>query len=294
MTISQEMFAAARGAIRPLGDLAPAAGEFFRGRQRGDGGFADRFGKSDLYYTVFAVLSLSALDEPFDIDRAAAYLRSHGTGRQLDLVHLGCLVRCWAHLPGAEPPETMRGELLDRLGEFRSADGGYALQPAQSAGSAYGCFLALGTFEDLGAQPDDPGAIVGCIRSLATDDGAYTNDRSLPVGSVPATAAAVTVLHHLGGGPPGESAAWMLAQQVPAGGFLAIPLAPQADLLSTATALHALSLLGADLAGVRPPCLRFVHSLRRADGGFAGHAEDPTSDCEYTCYALLSLGHLAG
>ena len=78
----------------------------------------------------------------------------------------------------------------------------------------------------------------------------------------------------------------------PDSGFYAVPGAPMPDLLSTATAIHALSVLGEPLDAIREPCLDFVRSLWSGDGGFGGSWADPTPDCESTYYGLLALGHL--
>jgi hypothetical protein len=175
----------------------------------------------------------------------------------------------------------------------RAADGGYARQVDRAAGTAYGCFLALAALQDLAAPLPEADEVASCLAALASGDGAYANSRDLPIGSVPATAAAVTALHHLGRPATPEAPSWLLARHVATGGFVPVPGAPHADLLSTATALHALSLLGVDLSGIRKACLDFVRSLQRPGGGFAGHADDPAPDGDYTYYALLALGHLA-
>jgi hypothetical protein len=72
-----------------------------------------------------------------------------------------------------------------------------------------------------------------------------------------------------------------------------MPEAPLPDLLSTATALHALAGLHADIANVREPCLDFLDTLWSSRGGFLGHWADDAVDCEYTYYGLLALGHLS-
>ncbi|MCX7886685.1 MAG: terpene cyclase/mutase family protein, partial [Verrucomicrobiae bacterium] len=125
-------------------------------------------------------------------------------------------------------------------------------------------------------------------------DGAYANAAGLQFGSTLATAAAVIVLLHLGAPVPPQIAPWLLTQHHPAGGFLAMPQAPAPDLLSTAVALHALGSLGTPFDQIRQPCLNFINSLRSNDGGFHAHCADQYPDVEYTYYALLALGHLAG
>ncbi len=72
-----------------------------------------------------------------------------------------------------------------------------------------------------------------------------------------------------------------------------MPRAPMPDLLSTATALHALAGLQVPFDSVREACLDFVDSLWTNSGAFYGHWHDEFLDVEYTYYALLALGHLS-
>ena len=72
-----------------------------------------------------------------------------------------------------------------------------------------------------------------------------------------------------------------------------MPGAPIPDLLSTATALHALVGMKASLEPIKEPCLDFVDSLWTSAGGFYGNWADDALDCEYTYYGLLALGHLS-
>lgn len=76
------------------------------------------------------------------------------------------------------------------------------------------------------------------------------------------------------------------------GGFMATRATRDADLLSTSVALYALKFSDFDLRIVRPQCLEYVDSLYN-DGGFAANAFDPDTDIEYTFYGLLALGALA-
>jgi hypothetical protein len=55
--------------------------------------------------------------------------------------------------------------------------------------------------------------------------------------------AAITLLHQLEMPLNPDAGHWILNQMHPSGGFLAMPMAPIPDLLSTATALHALACL---------------------------------------------------
>lgn len=294
ITLRREMLAAASRAVQLLGDSGrAAAAAFLRSQQNPDGGFRGRGEASDLYYTLFAAEGLIALGEPPDPMPLRRYLASFGDGNGLDLVHLACLARCWAALGGL-PPDT-RTILARRIQAHRSADGGFSPTPGAQHGTAYGCFLALGALQDLGAAADtDPNAIGRCLAALKRGDGGYANEPALKASTTPATAAAITIARHLTGAADKEAVGFLLAQAAPGGGFVATPFAPFPDLLSTATALHALAGLAALPPAVGRDTAKFVMALQEKSGGFRGVELDEAPDAEYTFYALLALGHLAG
>ena len=90
------MISAASRAGLLLGDSAALVAGFIGRQLSEDGGFKGRTEKSDLYYTVFGIESLRALDVETDWGAIAAYLDKFGAGEALDFVHLACLARCWA------------------------------------------------------------------------------------------------------------------------------------------------------------------------------------------------------
>lgn len=294
MSIRLEMLQVARLAPQVLGDDAAATvAGFLRSQLTADAGFADRAGGSDLYYTVFGIEGLIALRQELPAAQLTAYLRSFGDGSALDFVHLTALCRCWADL-GIEglDAETKRA-MLDRLESLRSGDGGYALTPGEETGTAYATFLTYGAQQDLGAATPDAGRLPPFIASLANDDGGYRNDPTIPAATTPTTAAAVTVLRQLDEPAHPKARDYLLAQFHEQGGFLALPGAPMPDLLSTATALHALAGMQVDCPGVKEPTLDFIDSLWTNQGAFHGNWTDEAIDVEYTYYALLALGHLS-
>jgi len=306
VSLRQDMLQAARRSPAVLRDKAGQIERFLRSRMTADGGFADRSGRSDLYYTVFGLEALAALGADVPLGPIARYVHRFGAGESLDLVHLSCLVRCLADLAdlagprAAEHPcgaagEDFRRAVLGRLESFRTSDGGYHHAGMGLSGSAYGCFLATGAYDDLGAALPDADRVPACLESLKTPDGAYANDRDMPVGLTPVTAAAVAVLRRFGRPVEPGTIRWLRARLNPHdGGFLAVPDAPVSDLLSTATALHALAAAGESLDDIRRPCLDFLHGLWSETGSFRGSAFDDLPDCEYTWYGLLATGHLAG
>ncbi|MCX7008859.1 MAG: hypothetical protein NTY53_16710 [Kiritimatiellaeota bacterium] len=329
MSLKLAMQRAARSAPRQLGESAELVRAFLRSRQNPDGGFQDRAGRSDLYYTVFGLDALDAFEETPNLATLENFLRSFGAGESLDFVHLTCLARCWNALPGKLPDAT-RKALLKKLLTYRAADGGFAPTPAAAHSTAYACLLGGEAFQSLGggaadlthckgntegAESDASFASSGwslrlrvklfpslgkfrrqlfqVLGKLRTADGAYANEPGMAFGSTTATAAAVALLHAVKGDVPPEVAPWLLARCQPRGGVCATPQTPLPDLLSTAVALHALATLGTPLGDIKEPCLNFIDSLWDNTGAFHGHWADDALDVEYTFYALLALGHLA-
>lgn len=287
------MLQVARLAPQLLGESADLVAAFVRSQWNPDGGVRDRGGASDLYYTVFGLEGLISLRADIPATLVRDYLGAFGDGAGLDFVHHACLARCWAGLPAELRADLPADAIAARAEAFRSADGGYAAEPGAADGTVYGCFLALGTYQDVGRSLPDPDAVVRCVRGLRAEDGGYANQVDIPFGLTPATAAAVTLFRQLGEPVPLDVGEWLLTRHRPEGGFYAVPGAPMPDLLSTATALHALSGLHVPLDNIREACLDFIDTLWTNRGGFHGTWADDDLDCEYTYYGLLALGHLA-
>jgi prenyltransferase beta subunit len=294
MSLRIQLLQVARLAPRLLGDSTELVRDFFRNRLSPDGAGLDRDGRPDLYYTIFALAGLQALDTEVLREKVEAFLRSHGDGAKLDFVHLSALARCWAIVGKERIPRGLDRSLLQRIETFRKADGGYEGDARLAHGTAYGAFVALGAYEDLGHTPPHALKLIQSLKRLETPDGAWSNVPDGRVGATNATAGAVTLIRHLGFPVNDRAGDWLLAQAHPQGGFVAVPGATMPDLLSTATTLHALAAMDRRLAsGIHERCLDFVDSLWSAQGGFHGHWADDHLDAEYTFYGLLALGHLS-
>jgi len=286
------MLQVARLAPTQLGESRALVAGFLRERVNPDGGFQDRAGASDLYYTVFGLDSLVALQEELPVSQTGPYLDRFEDGASLDFVHLACLARGWAALRRV-PDAAVVDRLMARIEACRSSDGGYATTPGAAAGTSYAAFLAMGAYEDVGRELPDRERLAGSLSGVRAADGSYGNTPGQPTGLTTATAAAVMVMHRLGIAPDRDVGMWLLDRCHARGGFFASPTTPVPDLLSTATALHALSALHVPIRGLVEPCLDFVDSLWINRGGFYGTWADDAPDCEYTYYALLTLGHLS-
>ncbi|MFP6905512.1 MAG: prenyltransferase/squalene oxidase repeat-containing protein [Verrucomicrobiota bacterium] len=292
MSLRLEMLQVARLSPNLLSNSTASIVDFVHAQQNQDGGFSDLNGKSDVYYTMFALLCLQALHQDLPVDSVTPYLDTFSELDTLDFVHLSCLARCYDCLASHDEDRSQR--MMGEIEQYRSRDGGYHPdQKHAEQGTIYGCFLAVGSYQDLGGEFPEPAAMARCLASLRTEDGAYANEAALPVGTTPATTAAVTLLRYLDHPVDQQVGKWILQQCHQDGGFFAMPFAPIPDLLTTATALHALETLEVSFEHLKEPCLNFIDSLWSTKGAFYGNWEEETLDCEYTFYGLLALGYLS-
>jgi len=154
MSLRLEMLQVARLAPKLLGDSTSLVVDFLHRQQAEDGGFKDRTGRSDLYYTVFGLDGLIALQAEVPVEPTAQYLETSACAERLDFVHLCCLARCRAALTGAQTPGNdtvarlrqshVAEAILVGIESHRTPDGGYNAVPHEEAGTAYGCYFALG------------------------------------------------------------------------------------------------------------------------------------------------------
>ena len=185
MSLRLEMLQVARLSTRLLSDGSDLVRAFVGGRLNPDGGFADRAGNSDLYYTVFGLNCMLALEMGPPVAKIRDFIEGFGAGAELDLIHLCALARCWSNL-GLRAPR----ELLGFVEAYRTPNGGYRARQGADRGDPYGNFMALGAYQDLGLQVPDPAELVeGCLAFQARDGG-FANEPELAMGNTPATAAA--------------------------------------------------------------------------------------------------------
>lgn len=273
--------------------------EYIRSRQSRDGGFRGRSTESDLYYTFFAISCLLCLGEPVPGTRVQAFIDDCGPADDLDLMHQCCMARCNAILQFVKIPQFL-AELSIRLlpKAFRPVSIPCVDEVARCTNQVeqmtiYDIFIATQVLEDY--RRDSPkDEMVERIKACATQDGGYAKIPGIAEGTTTHTAAATMLLQLWGRGCRPETIDWLLERHCESGGFLASPLSPAPDLLSTATAVAALRTCGVSLDDIRKPSADFVNSLWAPSGGFKGSHNDPRSDCEYTFYALLTLGTLLG
>jgi prenyltransferase beta subunit len=295
MSLRLEMLQVARLAPNVLGESEELVRKFLLSERNEDGAFRDRKAASDLYYTAFGLDALCALRHDIADASVRRFIQGYNDGATLDFVHLCCLARCWTALSQPHDCDYLEiGEKIAlRLQKFRSRDGGFNIVPGAPHGSSYAAFLGLGAHQDLRITLPDPEQLAESVKALGLEDGSYSNDRMPKIGATNSTAAAVATLRSLSVPLHPKTGEWLLAQAQPTGGFRAVPGAPIPDLLSTATALHALSSLEIDFSSIKERTLDFVDSLWTNKGSFHGNWTEDTLDCEYTFYGLLALGHLS-
>jgi len=281
------MLQVARLAPRLLGESSALVADFLKNEITEDGGFRDRSGKSDLYYTAFGIDCFHSLAVEPPVDKISPYLDRFLFGENPSLVDIACFARARAGLGAAADPD-----ILKDLDKFRESDGGFG-NADNGISDVYSTFLALGALQDGNLDLPPASAIAASLKGAKTPDGGYANAQNLTEGSTPATAAAMTILRNYSLPPDAEAVEFLFSVAHPQGGFRASPRTPAPDLLSTAVALHALSGARSEGTALLEKTLDFVDSLWVNRGGFYGHWADEKIDCEYTFYALLALGHLS-
>ncbi|MEM6915170.1 MAG: prenyltransferase/squalene oxidase repeat-containing protein, partial [Verrucomicrobiota bacterium] len=126
MSLRLEMLQVARLAPTILGEEASGlVRDFVLSQAHSEGGFCDRDGEADLYYTSFAIDCLTALDAEMPEEKLGVFLHSKlGSVDELDFVHLCCLARCFSAL-GSRPAEAELSPVYRAIETYRTADGGY-------------------------------------------------------------------------------------------------------------------------------------------------------------------------
>ncbi len=270
-----------------------SVGKFIVSQLNANGGFRGRSAASDLYYTVFGLECARAVTLELPGDAGRGFVEAQA-GAPLDFVHLTCLARCLEILWSGDTMPAWSVLLQERLKHHACAEGGHHRKPGQRKGSVYESFLGVLANEALEHRDSfsKDSKDSAFITNLCQSSGGFINGDGLGATSTPVTAAALLLLREFQQPLPPKSIEWLLNRQCSRGGFAAASLVPLPDLLSTATALHALNSIGEIRAVKLDACLDFVTGCWGESGGFHAHALDRTPDCEYTFYGLLALGNL--
>ena len=267
---------------------------YFRATQTPEGGWPDRGGGADLYYTSFALRAadLLGIEDAEMWDAACAYLNGVAQ-RPSDVAqcHSWLAARTLLAARGLCAGPSRDWPLIQPVLERARAGSGYG-HTARGPASVYVTFLAFRCCEMAGRETPGCAEAVDMIASRRNPDRGF-GDCAGPSG-LNATAAAVSFLKGNGALSPemAEQAAAFIVTMRRDGGFAAHADAPEADLLSTFTAVFTLMSLGA-LKQARPADVaRFVKVTACRAGGFRATPAETEPDAEYTFYGLATLGML--
>ncbi len=259
-------------------------GEVFRflvSQQNTDGGFQDRGGRSDLYYSLFGLMLLrgSLLNHPkgdlVDDSRVLHQFRQfivYQSGLKIPgFIEQCCLSLLQKELKISYLARVKTGVKLIRL----------FWQERHSINLSYRSFVLFLTLD----------AVLPFRRILKRISGKMLTRIEVDEHSPCSEVAAKVILRKMGN-QKGESDQELLRSfACETGGFTAFQHLGQPDMLSTAVALFALSFAGSDLRLLKPAGLGFIQE-NFVDGAFLSGDGDQTADLEYTFYGLLALSVL--
>ncbi len=287
-----------------------------------DGGFKDRSGKADIYYSVFGYTLALILDYKLDILEERKYLKRLKRYEELDFIHLVCLVRCNFLLQLIELRQRSRlssskflsisfakdlilgivikalknncSELLWDIEEYVSEDGGYNHNKKEAARSTiYANYLMWTLYQDLQIGQEVLDEIADANKTLQATNGSFANEENSTDGVTSSTAAGLIMSSTSESEETDKTKEWLKQMLTKRGGFKAAEGVPIADLLSTSTALLALKVSEENMQEYAENSVNFINLHWDESGGFFGSIADMTCDVEYTYYALLGLGVLS-
>lgn len=270
--------------------------QFLKSQQNADGGFKDRGGRSDLYYSLFGMLLLRAMqtgDRRTDTEIVPELVeRSSQPGTwNLELeTKLKCFVECQSssQVPGfieqcclALLQKELRINRISRTKTLLKLSRSF-WKERHSINLSYRSFVLFLTLDAVlpfrGLLQRFSGKMLSRVE---------VNEHS-PCSEI---AAKVFLLKMLGkDGFDEQQLLKSFASE--SGGFRAFQHLEQADMLSTAVALFALKNADYDIRILTPGCLDFIQQ-NFVEGAFLSGDGDQTADLEYTFYGLLALGTLA-
>ncbi len=266
--------------------------QFLKSQQNEDGGFMDRGGRSDLYYSLFGMLLLEAwgmghraeLPEPvegssqlgtwnLELETKLKHFVEHQSASQVP----GFIEQCCLALLQKE----LKISRFSRIRTLAKISGSFSKE-RHSINLSYRSFVLFLTLDAVlpfrGLLQQFSGNMLSRVE---------VNEHS-PCSEI---AAKVFLLKMLGKDGSDEQQL-LISFASESGGFRAFQHLELADILSTAVALFALKNADCDIRLLTPDCLEFIQQ-NFADGAFLSGDGDPTTDLEYTFYGLLALGTLA-
>jgi len=269
--------------------------QFTLTQQNPDGGFRDRGGRSDLYYSLFGLFILKgavgkrqvagarkqknsiALESyPKLVDEAILKLKQFADSQTPSQVP-GFIERCCLLL--------LQKELKSRrFSRFRTiwSMGRSFFKERESVNLSYRSFILFLTLDAIFPFPE---IIKSISKRMLTH---IAVDQHSPCSEIAAKVFLLKLLHQDGA----NEQKLLTSLACESGGFKAFAHLNNADMLSTAVALFALTYAEHDIRLLMPSCLDFIEQ-NYSEGAFLSGDGDQTADVEYTFYGLLALGVLA-
>ncbi len=269
--------------------------EFVLSYMGSDGGFSGRMGKSDLYYTDFALRVLSACRWSGD-DAGAICAFVESRGKSISSIvdcfnYLNCvrILEEWNVLPVVDADH-----ILGVIDSHRTSGGGFSKDQSNQT-SVYASFLAMLCLEMLGVVDEKSAGMSESMFNLAFADGGFAETKMESGRQTNPTAAALSMLSISTGNLSYDlpkHLQYLSNTQREDGGLAASEDIPFGDLLSTFSGVAVMAFLGnLELIDLRKTA-RFLKIVEHPNGGFRACAADPEADIEYTFYGLGVLGIL--
>jgi hypothetical protein len=232
---------------------------YIKSQQTAAGGFSDRGGKSDLYYSLFGCFIAEALEIDEVKPALKVYVKNIIEKGELSGIHLKCAAILYVKL-------------------FGNATLPSSLKKKENLAAQYADFINLLSYY----YTEDFASLLMISRKMKK----VRLNEGMPCSVM--AAGLVLQYGNINGNEPWQ---W-LDRYYKKGSFSAFSKTVYGDLLSTGVALYALRFADSDLSMVKPDCLNFIDSLY-LEGGFCATSFDEGADVEYTFYGLLGLGSLA-
>lgn len=237
--------------------------------QHPSGGFVDRAGNPDIYYTLFGFFLADVFGLKENLQKIGKYVENEISYSMPEGVHLQCATI-----------------LLTELSDNRQIKNKIRRQIHRDMGMPH-------------KEQNEYYAFVNLLASFYTRDYIVLHkiykllSRLNQPDDLPATVIAASLILYSTFNKPAEQLRQrLLGFYDNQGGFRAVKATVLPDLLSTAVSLYSLSYTGFDLRLIKPECLGFIDSHYN-NGGFCASVADRQTDIEYTFYGLLALGSLA-
>jgi len=257
---------------------------FVKSQLTENGGFMDKNGKADLYYTSFGLMLAYILKLKINTKNTESWLEKQDS-------QLSDLVNCSAYIRSRMLCKLLKsGKLsfaVSQLFKTKPTLPVFTNYPHGDENSPYSQFLLLSLREEMGIDTENRQEILTSLSEYRVENGGYSNIKGSKQASTNATVAALAVKGQLDGYRDNDDVRFLYSLQDESGGFFAAVSSPVPDMLSTATALFMLKCYG---IAPRFNASDFIDAHWLQSGGFGATLMDETSDVEYTFYGLLALG----